>query len=357
MSSSNANSTRTPMGKESTLPQSTNVGTGFPGNNFPIWQKNIPLSEGRKAPQRWSDTFPSSYNGARSKSVKEFAGQSGFQAQITTNGFPIKKWGDTRWQDQLFEGELCFVYRSQSDDPAISALNIRLVNTIWRDFYNNITEFVNAQMDKKLGIPGFFSYVELVKLLNTPTNCWASNPNYIKAIQSDDDTARALQYLNLNTIKKDWNLYGCFVGQMQGGEDAPFYQTSMIRKGVVRELINIWGPKAKGGNQLWLIKKRIRNSKGGWGPFAMIPWTGMNHPTQDDLHYKDVTGTSAVGEALYIGTVNWWEDPCPANLPYDIHAGIKAPTGHLKGLFRAPLNARIRAIITTRPGIKFNHAL
>jgi hypothetical protein len=344
------------MRKDSTLPQSTNVGTGFSGNNFPIWQSNIPLREG-SAPKRWGNSFPSSYNQARSRSVKEFAGQSGHQAQITTNGFAIKKWGDTRYEDQLFEGELAFTYRSQPNDPAVSVLNIRIVNTIWRDFYNKIAQFVDSQLDKKLGIPGFFSYTELVKLMNTPTRCWSTIPKYIKAIQSDDDTARALQYLNLNNIKKDWNLYGAFVGQMQGGEDAPFYQTSMIRKGIVRELVNIWGPKAKGGNQLWLIKKRIRNPRGEWGPPAIVPWTGMHRPTLDDLSYKDVTGTSAVGEAIYVGTVIWWEDPCPANLPYAVHAGTETPTGYLKGLFRAPLNARIRAILTTRPGIRFNHSL
>ena len=337
-------------------PLSSKVGVPFPGNSFPIWQDQIPLSLNNRAPDRFQNAFPSSYKQAQGVSVNQFAGVSGFQAQVTTNGFPIKQWGNLRWQDQMFEGELAYIFRSEAQEPAVSCLTIRWVNHILRTRYNMIDAAVKEARASSKRI-GLFDKTELDNLMSLPTSCWVNNAKYMNSINSTSDaTGRMLSYLNLNSVTKDWNFFGTLIGQMQPHQTGIYNVSAMVRRGLAREVVNIWGPSVKGNQDLYIIRTRIQTKSGEWGPMAFIPWNGFGRPTQNELSYIDYTGHIAVGEAEYIGTILLLNDKCPVHLPYDEHAGI-VPRQNTNLMVTSPLNCTMRVILKSRNCYKLNLVL
>lgn len=277
------------------------------------------------------------------------------QVQITTDGVHIKKWGDDRFEDQLFEGELAFVFRAAASDVALTVLNLRLVNLLLRDFYNKTTHMVREALNTGSGIAGHFTHEQLADLMKLPTSAWGANPQYRKAVTSQtSEAARSLAYLNLNDVKRMWQFYGTFLGQMVDTKLTKV--TTFVRAGVVREMVNVWGQDAAPSSNLYLVWRRLRDvATGEWGPYAIVPYAGSARPEVSDITFEDVggpPGSVAHGIIEQIGTVLWHtpQSNHPSNAVYNYRedAGT-SPASHSK-TFTGPSKYTMRVVLGRRRG-------
>lgn len=282
------------------------------------------------------------------------------QVQITTPGVCIKRWGADKYEAELFEGELAFIHRSLVHDSAYAVLNLRITNNLLREFYNKAVAMVAAALEAQSGIDTIITHSELVDLLRTPTAAWETYPPYKRAITSStSEAARSLIYLNLNDLSKSWNFYGTFLGQMQ--DDKLVRVTAFVRSGLVREMVNVWGPTATPGAQLYLVWKRIRTPSGEWGPYAITPFAGHARPEISDITFEDTAGppgSVAQGIVQFVGTVIFWA-PGKAHpsvgYNYAVDAGTVPPSPGRE--FRGPSNWVMRVAMNNRRGLRSRDCL
>lgn len=161
------------------------------------------------------------------------------------------------------------------------------------------------------------------------------------------DSDVSLKYLYGHAIMGAWNFAGVIrssTGDDNGYGKGPEHNRNMMGPGLsvtthkkCQELKNYWRAGLNVGDLLWLILKRIKDPKTGkYEAFQFVPFSdGIHPPTVDDLYYKDISGTTAIGAVIYVGKVS--------ELPYgqisqavrDAAAGINVNLDNWKDIFDA----------------------
>lgn len=351
------------MQVQSTGPMAT-TGANWVGGG-PSFPSILGTSMPSNAPVYFQSSLPGSMEEGRRITFSQMAGSSGYQPQITTNGFYISHMPNGE-HDQLHDGEYAWVFNKalQRGNPAMPTLKTFHINRMIRRNHNIALKAWLQALYSQQGIDGVATYAELKRLAELPSHVWRKSKEFQAIIHQDHDIARAFAYLDYETVVTSWNAYGIFLGQMQGKDSPAFRIASLLRKGVSYETVNIWGADIKPFEYFGFIVKRIQDpissdaaKRAGIsaeiGPIQFIPWHGYTErPDLAELRYLDVTGHRHYGQYIGVGRVLWHEDPPRKGFPYEQAAGLTPNSDSYDP--NSPLRQRMRAAIQPRRGIRHN---
>lgn len=344
--------------------------TGPPASSGSSWMSGgssfssiLGTSMPTNAPVYFQSNLPGSMEEGQRLTFSQMAGMSGYQPQITTNGFYITHMPNGE-HDQLHQGEYAWVFNAalKRGNPAMPTLKTFHINRLLRRNHNIAMEAWIKALNAKQGIEGVASYADLLALSKLPTHAWRDSPIFQDIIKQDHFVARAFTYLDLDTVALAWNLYGSFVGQMEGKDSPAFRVAALLRKGVGYEIVNIWGQNVLPFHYIGFIIKRIQDplssaaaKRAGVssevGPIQVIPWHGSDErPSLSELHYTDITGNRRKGVYIGVGRVLWQVDPPRAGIPYKEAAGLTSESSSYDP--NSPLRQRLRVAVQNRRGIR-----
>jgi len=352
------------MQVQSTGPMAASVGSGWMSGS-PAFPSILGSSMPSNAPVYFRSGMPGSMEEGQNVTFSQMAGTSGYQPQITTNGFYITHMPNGE-HDQLHHGEYAWVFNAalKRGNPAMPTLKTFHINRLLRRNHNIALEAWIKALTTKQGIEGVAEYKDLEELSKLPTHAWRDSKIFQDITKQDHYIARAFSYLDLDTVATAWNLYGSFVGQMEGKDSPAFRVAALLRKGVGYEVVNIWGENLLPFHYVGFIIKRAQDPLSSAaakrvgisaevGPIQMIPWHGASErPSLSELHYTDITGHRHKGVYIGVGRVLWHVDPPRKGIPYRQAAGLTRESTNYDP--SSPLRQRIRLSVQPRRGIKHN---
>jgi hypothetical protein len=319
----------------------------------------LPVRGGPKR-KRFYDSMPRSQTEAVARSHTAYSGHSQHENTVTIGVIPgIFKKGLER---ETMEGDLVFTNTNSTPDnfpsipdleaPTMIIINIRNVNQFMRDntrlaaeLFHNILRQTDDQSDM-----GFLKREHVVFMSRIKTSCWKLYEPFTAAIDSGDEVALHLAYLDIYFASTLWNFFGFALGQISPDLDVAPY--AVARKGVVPEALNVF-PKSKPGDDLYIIFKSYPDELTGMSCFQYIPWAGENLPTMKERFYMDFTGNECYGYVMRIGRAMWHNRGGSKNLPLDTiqrYCGLKDPKPMQR--FVRPLQSEIKVALTPPPGSK-----
>lgn len=317
------------------------------------------------APVFFQSDLPSSMEAGQKLTFSQMAGYSGYQPQITTNGFYISHMPNGE-HDELNQGDAVWVFNAalRPGNPAVPMLKTFHLNKMLRKNTNMALAAWTKALAAKQGIDGVAEYNDLFALSQLPTHAWRSSREFKDIMKRDHDVARAFAYLDLETVISAWNYYGVLIGAMEGKNSPAFRVVASLRKGVSYETNSIWGHNLLPFEYFGFIIKRQQDTLTSeqskiagiavdFGPIQIIPWHGSEQrPEMSELSFIDVTGHQRYGIYIGIGRVLWHVDKPQAAFPYKSSAGITPATDRFDP--NSPLRQRFRSSLQPRRGIKHN---
>lgn len=126
-----------------------------------------------------------------------------------------------------------------------------------------------------------------------------------------DLMVEGLRFLYAGSIMDHWNFLGVVRSSSNDTGQANNLTNTNSGRGTavgvtftkkVYELTNVWGNNLSIGDKLWFVLTRIKNAKGDWGEFQLVPYSnGRNKPSIGERTYIDMSGKQAYAPVFYVG--------------------------------------------------------
>ncbi len=318
------------------------------------YSSTFPLSSGSYNPG-FGSQLPTTPGAARVKAYRAMATNS--QSMITCNVLAAA-WSDYDYNRELFPGQPLFsLSLGLKTAPMTHILNLRHVNTFFRDGYTKYTQMMARTLDPASGTfkrgssiaekDGYLTPDQYDKLMLTHTAKW-NKLDFIQAILADDSKSdfHCIRFVFAEGMKDRIKFYGFMKGRIS--EDLDIVQLECNVHGTIDSVENVFGAKLQAGDKIGWVITRYRT-----GALGIVPWFGATVPNALDACYFDVTEHERVGEVYFLGTCDLWVEDyefIPGEMESIIGLTELITSRPLKG----PELGSIRISIHTIPGRQFH---
>lgn len=232
---------------------------------------------------------------------------------------------DLPYHQEIFPGQLLFIANLNTGVPTTKSymLNIRHVNTILSDGYNEFLRIYTRKIDRITGKPIVGSSIaegsKIISsgdydiLLRTPTVQWNSL-RFLQDIMQDPtkEAGHCIRYAYKEGIEHRFTPIGYNRGKLDPNLDA--MQIDVSVKGNIDDTENIWGDTLRAKDRLYVTFMPRTTFVGTSGfpsdAFAFVPMATLaEEPDQEETTYFDVTGHKRYGTPYFIGYAEKWSEP------------------------------------------------